>query len=130
MRTRALALVAASLAAAWSVPAAACGFCAEDRVAAVYDAATVERAVRGKRHVAFFEMESAAKIERRTLSAALEGAGAVRGSTRLSLPDRACSIVYDPRRTDLRRLVSAAGGAGVALTPLRIIDEGGKLREP
>jgi len=127
---RSIAAVLAALAVSWTVPAVACGFCAEDRVAAVYDSATVEKAVREKRHVAFFEMDSPAKIERRTLSAALEGAGAVRGSTRLSLTDRACSIVYDPRRTDLRRLVIAAGAAGVSLTPLRIIDEGGKLREP
>jgi hypothetical protein len=121
-------VVLLSLALAFSAPAVACGFCIEDRVAAVYDQATIEKAIKERRHVAFFEFEGGAK--QRAIVNALEGAGAARGTAKVSDPDHACSVVYDPRRTDLGRMIAAAGRAGIALKALRVIDERGKLREP
>jgi hypothetical protein len=135
-RAIASALLAAFLAAA-AAPAVACGFCIEDRVAAIYDQALVDSALAQHRHVAFFALEGAAKPDqatRRAVLAALNASGAVRGSARLSLENAACSIAYDPAQTDLARIASAAGGVlasrGLVLIPLRIIDEGGRLREP
>jgi hypothetical protein len=115
--------------------AAACGFCIEDRVAAVYDQATVEEAVKQKRYVAFFGIEGEAHaVSPRALAAALEGAGAVRGATKVSIHDHACAVVYDPKRTTMRKLADAAAKSlssqGVTLTALRVIDASGKLSEP
>ena len=132
MRTRTAAL---ALALFLPLAAGACGFCIEDRVAAVYDQATVEKAMKEKRHVAFFGLEGeSASLTARTVTAAFEAGGAQRGATRVSLADHACAVVYDPRQTSLERVAASAGRAlgtrGVTLTALRVIDEGGKLKDP
>ena len=135
MRTRALAAALATIAMSCAAPAAACGFCIEDRVAAVYDQAAVEKAVREKRYVAFFGIEGEAPaMSPRAVATALEGAGAVRGTAKVSLADHACAVAYDPRRTTVRKIAEAAGKSlaaqGVSFTALRVIDASGKLTEP
>jgi hypothetical protein len=134
MRTNSL---LAALAAAAAATAFACGFCIEDRVAAVYDSATIEGALAKHRHVAFLAMDGEIALDpqaQRALTKALEGAGAVRGATRVAGENAACAVVFDPKRTTLAQLV-AAGDRALAsrhrkVTALRIIDDGGKLREP
>ena len=129
--------VLAALASAAAATAFACGFCIEDRVAAVYDSATIEGAVAKHRHVAFLAADGDTALDaqaQRALVKALEAAGAVRGATRIAGDNAACAVVFDPKRTTLGRLV-AAGDKALAphrrsVKALRIIDESGKLREP
>jgi len=129
--------VLAAVAAAAAATALACGFCVEDRVAAVYDSATIEGAIAKHRHVAFLAVDGEIALDarsRRALTKALEGAGAVKGATRIAGENAAYAVVFDPKRTTLAQLV-AAGDKALApsrrkVTALRIIDDGGKLREP
>ena len=130
---RILAAAAATAAGA----ALACGFCIEDRVAAAWDSATIDAAIAKHRHVAVLAAEGEEGLDaqaQRALAKALEGAGAVKGATRFAGDNAACAVVFDPARTTLAQLV-AAGDKALAprhrkVTALRIIDGGGKLREP
>ena len=134
MRTRA---ILASLAAAAAANASACGFCIEDRVAAVWDSPAIEAAIASHRHVAFLAVDGDIALDgaaQKALTKAFEGAGAIRGGTRIAAENAAAAVVFDPRRTTLASLV-AAGDKALAprhrkVTALRIIDGGGKLREP
>ena len=117
--------------------AMACGYCIEDRVAAVYDHRVVEAAVAGHRHVAFLAIEGAVvqgEASRRVVAAALESAGTTPGTARVALDNGACSVAFDPARTSLAALVErgnrALRGKGMTLAALRVIDDGGKLKEP
>jgi len=139
MRTRkALAApMAAAVLAMAAIPAAACGFCAEDRVAAVYDQGAVDAARAGRRAVAFLGLDggpAATGAARRALVAALEAGGAIRGSTRLALENGACAFTYDPARTELPALVAGANRRlryrHLALSVLRWTDAAGTLRDP
>ena len=136
MRNSLLAMVAAVLAAAAGT-ASACGYCIEDRVAAVYDHEAVEGALARHRNVAFFGIDgdvAVTEASRRALVSAVENAGGVKGTARVALDNAALSVAYDPGRTSLASLAAAANkplaAKGLALSPLRLIDEGGKLREP
>ena len=135
MRTdlRALTVVAMAL---WATAAAACGVCIEDRVAAVYDQAVVDRATAQGQHVAFFGVEGdlvPPAESRKSLAAALDRAG-VRGTSRVSLESATAAVAFDPRRTSPAAIASAAGRAlaarGLRLETLRVTGEGGVLREP
>jgi hypothetical protein len=134
---RARSCIAAALMALAAAAAQACGFCIEDRVAAVYDSAAIESAVAKHRHVAFLAVDGEIALEpaaQKALVKALEAAGALRGATRVAGENAAVAVVFDPKRTTLARLV-AAGDRALAtrhrkVTALRIIDEGGKLKEP
>ena len=111
MRTRKSLSVAMALLAMAAIPAAACGFCVEDRVAAVYDQGAVDAARAGHRAVAFLGLEgepAATQATRRDLVAALEASGAIRGSTRMALENGACAFTYDPVRVELPALVAGA----------------------
>ena len=136
LRAVAPALLAALVAGA-ATPAAACGFCIEDRVAAVYDQTLIESTLAQGRHVAFFALEGTVKADeatRRAIVTALESAGALPGTARVALENAACSVAYDPRRTSLAAFVKRANkplaARGLALATLRMIDEGGILKEP
>ena len=129
--------MAAVLLATAAIPAAACGFCVEDRVAAVYDQGAVDAARAGHRAVAFLGLDgepAATETTRRALVAALEASGAIRGSTRVALENGACAFTYDPGRTELMALVAGANrrlhDRHLALSVLRWIDATGTLREP
>jgi len=130
-------LAGAGLALLSATAALPCGYCIEDRVAAVYDQAAVDHALQRKHHVAFLGIEGGvgAATDLRAIRGALEGvAGVDKGSTRAKAENAAIAVAYDPARTSLSRVVSSANGSlahrGVALAALRVIDEGGKLREP
>jgi hypothetical protein len=133
MRTRLAALACAC--AAQSV--LACGICVEDRVAAVFDSAVVEQALGARQHVAFYGVEGSLPATRESanmLLGALYASGVAKGSVRVSLESASVSAAFDPSRTSVTRLREDAGRRlarkGLALTPLRIIDEGGVLKEP
>jgi hypothetical protein len=115
----------------------ACGFCIEDRVAAVYDQEVVDHAVAKRQQVAFFAIEGpleANAASRRAVVAALEASGAIRGTARVAVENAACSAAFDPARVDLARLAAAVerklNARGLTLTPLRVLDSQGQLREP
>jgi len=117
--------------------ALACGICVEDRVAAVFDNAVVEQALGARQHVAFYGIEGSLPATResaRALLGALYASGAAKGSARVSLESASASAAFDPARTSVARLREDAGrrlaAKGLALTPLRVIDEGRVLKEP
>ncbi|MGZ5060882.1 MAG: hypothetical protein ACXWAU_03355 [Usitatibacter sp.] len=129
---RALAFAIASLA----LPAAACGICIEDRVAAVYDQPTVDRAVVRHQQVAFFALNGsvvATPETRRAVIAALDRAG-IKGTAHVSLESATASVAYDPRRASVASLAAAGDRAlasrSLKLEALRITGADGKLREP
>jgi hypothetical protein len=137
MRTRLLAIALAMLVAGASAQVFACGFCIEDRVAAVYDQKVVDDAVARRHEVAFFAIEGplgANAAFRRAVLAALEGGGAIRGTARVAVENAACSVAFDPAKADPARLAAAAerrlSARGLTLTPLRVLDSRGRLREP
>ena len=131
-------LVAAALfATVLPASALACGICIEDRVAAVFDNATVEAAVAKKRHLAFFGIEGslpATAESRKAIADALQASGGIKGTVRVSLESASASAVFDPGKTSLAALREGAqvrlAPRGLSLMALRVIDGGGVLREP
>lgn len=94
----ALALLTVGLAA----PAAACGYCIDDKVAAAYDHAVVERAQAQGHELAFLSLEFARPVTRDT-EAAIKKAieqipGVDRDSVRVALEAGGLSLAFDPKR--------------------------------
>ena len=113
--------------------ASACGVCAEDKIAAVYDHAAITRALGAGRTVVFFGFDGApaqasrAKIEKSAASIA----GVDPASVRVSLAPGALAIAFDPKRARLsdvqRALESRLGPLGLSLYPLHLMDRPGDL---
>ena len=105
---RALALAALL---ALSQPALACGYCVEDKMAAVYDHAAVTRALALKHQVAYFHVEGQlvpGPETKRALEGIANGVGGVdAGSARASPESAALSVAFDPRRTTVASLQAA-----------------------
>jgi hypothetical protein len=96
---------------ALSHQALACGYCVEDKMAVVYDHATVTRALAQKHQVAFFHIEGELAPGPAT-KRALEGlandlTGVDRGSARVSTESAALSVAFDPQRTPVAALQAA-----------------------
>jgi len=93
---------------ALSQQALACGYCVEDKMAAVYDHATVTRALAQKHHVAFFHIEGAvppgAETKRAIESLANSSSGVDRGTARVSPESSVLSVAFDPQRTTVASL--------------------------
>ena len=92
-----MALAAAFAAAPFSM-AWACGACDEDKIAATYDHAVIDRAASGHHQVVFVAVDGpvdAAKIGRRVAAAASKVPGVVSGSLRTSLSPTAFSFALD-----------------------------------
>lgn len=90
------------------LPASGCGYCIEDRVAAVYDHAVITSAI-GRRHqVAFFAVEGplpAVGDSRRLIGRALASTPAVDAeSIRVSVDWASLSLSYDAKRVSLATL--------------------------
>ena len=85
-----------------SVGAFACGFCVEDKIAAVYDHALITQAMSRGHHVAFFAIDGTldphstqkSVIER----AAAKATGVDTKSIRVSVESAALSASFDPAR--------------------------------
>ena len=112
-----------------ALPALGCGFCVEDKVAAVYDHAVVTKAVAAGRHVAFVHVDGAPG--RAALEQALaRTAGIERGTARISADLLTVSFSYDPRRATLGAIHSSLEKRlGTSLLPFRVIEKPGDLKE-
>ena len=107
-------LTAAAVGLAFALPAAvglACGYCAEDKIASVYDHAAVKKALGNGHQVAFFHIEGILVPERAIRRALLASAESVegvdRGSVRISLETASLSLAFDSRRTSLAAVQTA-----------------------
>jgi hypothetical protein len=113
----------------------ACGYCVEDKIAAVYDHASIAKAI-GQRHpVVFFAIEGNLKQDdatRRQIDAiAASAPGVDPGSVRISLDAASLAIAFDPRRTSLvmvqRALERKLAALGLSLLAMRIMETSGEL---
>jgi hypothetical protein len=109
--------------------ALACGFCLEDKLAATYDHALVQRAMQQRRVVVFAEPH--AQVDDARLSKSLvAAAGRVRGvdakSVRTSASPPTLSFVLDPAASNPRSALDAIGKAaalkGLRIELLRVIE--------
>ncbi len=115
--------------------ALACGHCAEDKIAGVYDHAAVTKAMAAKHTVVFFAIDGTLKagqpmrMKIEKLAASVPGIdpGSVRVSTELA----ALAIAFDPKRTSLvelqRALERKLAALRLSLMAMRIMDEPGDL---
>jgi len=99
--------------------AMACGICLEDKVAATYDYALVQRALAQQRVVVFAEPRSA--VDERRLkafaAAAARAPGVESATVKTSAAPASVSFVLDPRRADAKKTVAA-----LHLDLLKVID--------
>jgi len=104
------ALLAAGLLAV-AQAAFACGYCVEDKMAAVYDHATITRALAQRHQVAFFHVDGTlapgAEAKRALEALANAANGVDRGTARASLESAALSVAFDPQRTTIASLQAA-----------------------
>jgi hypothetical protein len=89
----------------------ACGFCVEDKMAVVYDHATVSNAIARNHHVAFFhidgELATGPATKRALEELANAATGVDRGSARVSPESAALSVAFDPQRVPVAALQAA-----------------------
>lgn len=128
-------VIAAAIAAAPCAVTWACGACDEDKVAATYDHAVIDRAIASHGQVVFVAIDgpvNATKITRRVADAAPKVRGVVTGTLRTSLSPPAFSFALDGTRrpevavSDFRK---AIGDRDTRLTLVRIMRDGA-LVEP
>ncbi len=107
---------------------AACGFCIEDRIAAVYDHGVVQAAVARHRHVAFLGFANAPNpASRKAIVQTAEGIpGVVSGSVRISIDSSALSFAFDPTALPASQLVEKLNARltkrGMSITLLQDLD--------
>jgi uncharacterized protein (DUF2236 family) len=128
--SRILISVAAMIAAASSPASLACGACDEDKVAATYDHAVVERAMTTHRQVIFVAIDgpvNAAQINRRVAAAAFKVRGVATGTLRTSLSPTAFSFVLDGKQSPevaVSDFQKAVGDRDIRLTLVRVVRDG------
>ncbi|HWI37245.1 MAG TPA: hypothetical protein VNU64_12395 [Burkholderiales bacterium] len=115
------------LAFAWG-SAQACGYCVEDKIAAVYDHALISQALAAKHPVVFMHVEGPAT--KQALEQAAQASGADRGSVRVSGDLLTVSFSFDPRRGGLGPIHAAMEKRlkGVSLMPFQVMDKPGDLK--
>jgi hypothetical protein len=126
----------AALGFALSLPAQACGYCVEDKIASTYDHAVVSRALAQRHHVAFFHVDGPAapgNANRRALEvAAYAIPGVDKRSVRVSPDALTMSLSFDPGRVSLAtinaRLDRKLSARRLALMPMRIMDKAADLK--
>lgn len=113
---KALLLLALAAPAAW-----ACGVCVEDKVAATYDYAVVQRALAHGQVVVYCEMSGRA-AEARLRHAAAQVSGVDAGTVRISAEPAALSFALDPARRSPAAAAAALQHAvpGVHLHVIRV----------
>ena len=122
--------IVAALTAGFAATASACGYCIEDKMAAVYDYAVVTRAIAQKHQVVFFAVEGqmpAGEASRRALEAIADSAAGVdKGSARVSIESASLSVAFNPARTPFagmeRSLSRKLAARGLSVAILRIMD--------
>ena len=94
-----------------STAASACGYCVEDRIAAVYDHALLQRAQASKHELAYFAWDGPMTrnaASRQQLQALLEGTpGVDKGSARVSMEPAALALAFDPQRSSAEAIGAA-----------------------
>ena len=128
--------IVAALAAGFAVTSFACGYCIEDKIAAVYDHAVVTRAVAQKHQVVFFAVEGqmpAGEAARRALEAIAESAAGVdKGSARVSVEPASLSVAFNPARAPFagmeRSLSRKLAARGLSIAILRVMDRPAELK--
>jgi hypothetical protein len=80
--------------------ASACGYCVEDKIAAVYDYAAVRQAAARHQTVAYFAIDGAIRDTRQRLEFLLGQTRQIR-SARVSVESASLAVVFDPRRAPL-----------------------------
>ena len=114
----------------------ACGYCIEDKIAAVYDHAVVTRATSQQHQVVFFALEGripAGEKSRRTLEAVVESvAGVDKGSARVSVASASLSAAFNPQRAPFasmeRALSRKLAPRGLSVAILRVMEQPGELK--
>jgi hypothetical protein len=130
------AAVVGSLFSGLASTANACGYCMEDRIAAVYDHAVVMRAASQRHQVVFFALEGripAGEKSRRTLEAVVESvAGVDKGSVRVSVASASLSAAFNPQRAPFasmeRSLSRKLEPRGLSVAILRVMDQPAELK--
>jgi hypothetical protein len=114
--------------------AAACGVCIEDKVAATYDHAVIQRATANRQQVVFVGVDGpvqAARIDRAVTKARVPGV--VPGTLRTSASPPAFSFVLERTQDPAHALDAfrvAMNDARARLTLLRIVRDGRMLDAP
>jgi hypothetical protein len=132
---RALAGAAGLLLALHAAVAGACGHCVEDKVAAVYDYATVTKAKAARHAMAFFAIEGRLvpdeSLRQAIASMARATDGVDKESVRVSLDLAALSFSFDPRRTSLgtvrKSITRKMAFKKLGLTELNFVDKPNRL---
>jgi len=119
-----------------SAKAWACGYCVEDKIAAVYEHAAVSRSLAGGRTVVFFAIDgelppgaaASAKTRARIEKLAAAVPGVEPGSVRVSVEAAALAIAYDPKRTGLAEVQKALERKlKLPLLAMQVMDRPGHL---
>ena len=125
-------IVAAALGAV-APPSAACGVCVEDKVAATYDHAVIERAAANRQQVVFVAVDGPVDdgaLGRKITKANVKGV--IAGTVRVSAAPAAFSFVLDAREDPARavaRFRQALDDPRAQLTLVRVARDG-RLVEP
>ena len=114
----------------------ACGYCIEDKIAAVYDHAVVMRATSQKHQVVFFAVEGrmpTGKDSLRMLESVVESAAGVdKGSARVSAASASLSAAFNPQRARFasmeRSLSRKLAARGLSVAILRVMDQPAELK--
>ena len=131
---RCLAATAVALASLVPLAAAGCGACIEDKVAATYDHAVIQRATAKRQQVVFVGVDGpveAARIDRAVAHARVPGV--VPGTLRTSASPAAFSFVLERTENPAHAVAAfrtAVNDARADLTLLRIVRDGRILDAP
>lgn len=135
MRIRGGAWAAALCLALGSSAALACGYCVEDRIAAVYDHALLQRTLARGHQMAFFAWDGpithneAARLKLLALGEATPGVD--KGSVRVSMEPAALAVAFDPQSADGKNMAKALqkklAGMKLSITPLMQQSQGNSL---
>jgi len=128
--------IVAVLAAGFAATAWACGYCIEDKIAAVYDYEVVTRAFAQKHQVVFFAVDgqmAPGDASRRALQAIAESAAGVdKGSARVSIEPASLSVAFNPARAPFaameRSLSRKLAARGLSVAILRVMDQPAELK--
>ena len=136
MKTTWRRLTGGMLATAITSTAFACGYCIEDKIAAVYDHAVATRAIAQKHQVVFFAVEGnipPGEGSRRTLEAIVESVvGVDKGSARISVESASLSAAFDPAHAPIagmeRALSRKLAARGLSVGIMRVMDKPAELK--
>ena len=136
MKTAWRRLIGGILATAITSTAFACGYCIEDKIAAVYDYPVSTRAIAQKHQVVFFAAEGnipPGEGSRRTLEAIVESvAGVDKGSARVSVESASLSAAFYPAHAPFagmeRALSRKLAAKGLSVGILRVMDKPAELK--